>query len=119
MKRLLAMLLSVVLVLGVFGAGAMANKEPETAPVVSETLTGTNALAFGDMKERILSGNPSMLAVGANIEMIERIDYKVLEEDMRDELNATVAQQAMSQAASGMSALANPANYGVAMLSGT
>ena len=119
MKRLLAMLLSVVLVLGVFGAGAMANKEPETAPVVSETLTGTNALAFGDMKERILSGNPSMLAVGANIEMIERIDYKVLEEDMRDALNATVAQQAMSQAASGMSALANPANYGVAMLTGT
>ena len=119
MKRLTAMLLSIALVLGLFGAGVTATQEPESAPVVTETLTGTNELSFADFKERMLTGSPSMLVLEANIEMIERINYDDLEEDMRDALNATVAAQAMTQAAAGMSAVANPSNYGAAFVTNT
>jgi len=117
MKRFTAMLLSLALVLGLFAVGVTATKEPEEAPVVTETLTGTNELSFDELKERMLTGSPSMLVLEANIEMIERINYDDLEEDMRDALNATVAAQAMTQAAAGMSAVANPSNFGVAFVS--
>ncbi len=119
MKRMLAMLLSLTLVLGATAGLTMATEETKAALGAAQPESAKNELSFDQIKERMLTGNQSMLVLEANIRMIEAIDYDDLEEDMRDQMNAAVAQQAMSQAAAGMSAVMNPASMGLAMLTGS
>ena len=120
MKRGLALLLSAAMALSLLASVTWAAEDDKNAEKpAQETSNASTVLLFGDLKKRMLSGCQSILVLEKNIAVIESINYDDLEEEMRDQMNATVAQQAMMEAVSGQTAVFDPAVTGLAMLTGT
>ena len=86
MKRIISVLLSLSMIfaLCVFVSG----EDPKTAVVTSQ-----NSIRFEDLDSLVKASNLNVLALAENIASLDELDYKMLEDDLRDKLNSTAELQ--------------------------
>ena len=86
MKRIISVLLSLSMIfaLCVFVSG----EDPKTAVVTSQ-----NSIRFEDLDSLVKSSNLNALALAENIASLDELDYKMLEDDLRDQLNKKAEEQ--------------------------